>query len=426
MDTLKASKNDLDNKGGSISTSDKKGKRRKKRSKKSDSSKVWHFEFKVRRILEGILLIAAFILIWQFARGNATKTAAATQLKPPPIPVVVANAHKGDIPIYLAALGSVVPSHSVVVKTQIDGQLMEIFFKEGQMVRAGSLLAEIDPKPYQAQLIQYEGQLLRDKALLENARLDLKRYEELRRQDSVSQQTLDAQRALVEQYEGNVKFDVGQIEGIKLKLDYCKITSPIDGKVGLRRVDPGNVVQTTDPDGLVVINAMHPINVIFSIPEDNLPQILRATTDNPSLKIDVYDRTQNKLLSSGFLATIDNQIDPATGTVKIKAEFKNESSILFPNQFVNVQLLVSTLHDVLVIPSAAIQTGAEGSFVYQVNNNKSVSMIPVTIMAVHGDDTAVQTKLLAGQPVVVEGTDKLKEGVEVSITDTRLAGAAKE
>lgn len=331
-----------------------------------------------------------------------------------PVPVVVASVLKADMPIYVSALGAVTPTYNVTVKTQINGQLLRVLFKEGQMVKTGELLAEIDPRPYQAQLTQFEGQLARDSALLANAVIDLKRYETLFKQDSVSQQTLETQKWLVKQYEGNIKLDQGQIESVKVNLIYCEITSPIDGRVGLRLVDPGNFVQTSDTTGLFVINTLQPITVIFSIPEDNLPRVMQKIAVGKTLQVEAYDRTQNTLLETGKLLTIDNQIDPTTGTVKIKAEFDNKNNILFPNQFVNVQLLVDTLSDATVVPTAAIQNGAKGTFIFLVNDNQTVSIRPVTVIATNKDSSAITTGIMPGKLVVIEGTDKLTDGVAIT------------
>ncbi len=363
-----------------------------------------------------VLAISFFIfLVWRYTVKSSITDP--NKNKNSAVPVILAVARKADVPVYLPALGTVTPMDTVTVKTQINGQLLHVFFKEGQMVKKDQLLAEIDPRPYEAQLFQYEGQLARDKALLANAKLDLKRYETLYKQDSTSQQILDTQRSLVEQYEGDVKYDQGQIDSIKVSLVYCKITSPIDGRVGLRLVDPGNFVQTTDP-GLFVINTIDPITVIFSIPEDDLPNVMHQTLSGKKLKTEVYDRAQNRLLVSGSLAVIDNQIDPTTGTIKLRSEFKNENSILFPNQFVNIKLLVDTLYNSTVVPTSAIQYGSKGSFVYILNNDKTVSVQSVSVRTTVGNYTAI-TSITPGQSVVIEGADKLKDGVTVNVLENK-------
>jgi multidrug efflux system membrane fusion protein len=336
--------------------------------------------------------------------------------KTPPvaaIPVVTALAKSSDVPIYLSELGAVTPVYTVTVRTQINGQLLQVLYKEGQMVKQGDLLAEIDPRPYQAQLTQYEGQLKRDQALLDNANVDLKRYQTLWRQDSVAQQTLATQLALVKQYEGTVKLDEGLIQGVKVNLIYCQITSPVTGRVGLRLVDPGNFVQTTDTTGLAVIATLQPITVIFSIPEDNIPEVLEQISTGQALTVKAYDRQQNKLLSTGKLLTLDNQVDPTTGTVKLRAEFDNKDNKLFPNQFVNANLLVKILPKATVVPTAAVQHGAQNNFVYLLNKNDTVSMKPVIVGVAFGGNTVIKSGVLPGQFVVIQGVDRLTDGAKV-------------
>jgi multidrug efflux system membrane fusion protein len=330
------------------------------------------------------------------------------------IPVVTAAVQAKNMPIYVSALGTVTPTDTVTVKTQIDGQLIKVLFEEGQTVKAGELLAEIDSRPTEAQLAQFEGQLARDLALLDNARIDLERYKKLYSQDAVSQQTLDTQISLVNQYEGTVASDRGQVESAKVNLIYCRITSPINGRVGLRQVDPGNFVQTTDTNGLFVINTIQPITVIFSIPEDNLPEVIKKVVAGNILNAEAYDRAQNKLLATGKLLTFDNQIDPTTGTIKLRAQFINDNLDLFPNQFVNVKLFVDILKDALVIPTSAVQRGKSGTFVYVVNADQTVNTKPVTIRSTNGDMVAVDGALLVNQLVIIEGADKLREGTKVA------------
>lgn len=328
--------------------------------------------------------------------------------------VVVVAATTRDVPVYLSALGSVSPTDSVTVKAQITGQLIRVLYKEGQMVKTNDLLAEIDPRPYEAQLTQYQGQLARDRALLANARVDLERYQNLWRKDSVAKQTLDTQASLVKQDEGVVKLDEGLLQATQVNLTYTKITSPIDGRIGLRLVDPGNYVTPSDTTGIAIINSMNPINVVFSIPEDNVPEVMAQMNANQPLAVDAYDRMQTTLLDKGKLLTIDNQIDPTTGTVKLKAQFENKNNLLFPNQFVNIKLLLKTLHNATVIPTAAIQHGAQNDFVYVVDANDKVSVKPVTAGVTIEENTVV-TGINAGESVVVEGADKLTEGETVKI-----------
>jgi len=360
-----------------------------------------------RRFWLALLVVVLLLLIfqrwgWQWWSHNRT----------PPIPVVVGVSQNKDIPIYLSALGAVTPTYSVTVRTMINGILLRVLFREGQMVKTGDLLAEIDPRPYQAQLLQYQGQLQRDNALLANALIDLQRYQKLYRQDSISQQALATQQSLVEQYRGASKVDQGLIDTVKVNLLYCEITAPMDGRVGLRLVDPGNFVQTSDTGGLAVINTLNPITVIFTVAEDYIQQILRQMDSGQPLMVEAYDRTQKNLLATGTLLTMDNQVDPNTGTVKLRAQFANGNNQLFPSQFVNVKLLVNILHHATVVQTAAIQYGPKDSFVYVLNNDNTVSAKPVIVGVTQGEFTTV-TGLTPGQFVVVEGTDKLVDGSRV-------------
>jgi multidrug efflux system membrane fusion protein len=329
------------------------------------------------------------------------------------IQVVLADAHTADVPVYLSALGTVTAANSVTVRTQINGHLLKVLFNEGQMVKTGDVLAEIDSQPYQAQLMQFQGQLSRDEALLANAQRDLKRYKAVYPQGGVSQQTYDTQISLVKQLEGTVKADQGQVAGAQINLNYCQIKSPIEGRVGLRHVDPGNFVQISDSNGLAVINTIQPITILFSIPEDKVPQLMQQVSSGKELIVEAFDRSQNKLLAIGKLLTLDNQIDVATGTIKLKALFKNQDDRLFPNQFVNVKLLMDTLHGATLIPTAAIQQGAKGSFVYVANKDSTVSLKPVVAGVTIGDNSTV-TGVVIGQKVVVEGADKLIDGAKTA------------
>lgn len=330
--------------------------------------------------------------------------------------VVTAVAESRNIPVYLSAIGNVIPISTVTVKSQVSGQLLRVLYHEGQMVKAGELLAEIDPRPYQAQLLQYEGQLARDKALLANALIDLKRYQTLWRQDSTSKQILDTQASLVKQYEGSIKADEGLVQSTKVNLIYTKIIAPIDGRIGLRLVDPGNFVQAMDTTGLAVITSLDPITVQFALPEDDIPKILKQIQPgHPSLPVNVYDRNQETLLAKGNLITIDNQIDPTTGTVRLKAVFSNLGYKLFPSQFVNAQLLINTLKNATVVPTAAIQYGPKENFVYLLNPDETVSVKPVVIELSKDDITVIASGIIPGQSVVVEGVDKLTDGAKVNI-----------
>ncbi|KTD24216.1 MULTISPECIES: MdtA/MuxA family multidrug efflux RND transporter periplasmic adaptor subunit [Legionella] len=358
-----------------------------------------------------LLLLGAVLALVYFIKYRHTKPE--EEKKPPAVTLAVART--SNVPVYISALGNVTATYTVTVKTQINGLLMKVLFKEGQFVKKGQLLAEIDQRPLLAQLTQYQGQLLRDQALLANALVDLKRYQRLWKQDSVSQQTLATQESLVKQYQGEIEIDQGLIESTKINLLYCHITSPIDGRIGLRLVDPGNFVQTTDQTGIAVITTLNPITVIFTIPEDDVARILPQAFTAKNIEVEAYDRQQKQLLATGTLLTIDNQIDTTTGTVRLRAIFDNKESRLFPNQFVNAKLLVTTLNNAIVVPTAAILHGNNGNFVYRLNSDFTVRVQPIKPGVTHGDETVIQQGLSFGEQVVVDGADKLNDGMKVSI-----------
>lgn len=333
-----------------------------------------------------------------------------------PVSVVVAKVTQQDIPVTLSNLGTVTPVTAVTIRTQVNGLLLRLPFKEGQIVKKGQLIAEIDPRPFQALLVQYQGQLLRDKGLLENARIDLARYKRLWEQDSISQQTYETQKWLVQQYEGNVINDEGLIQSTQLNLYYCRILAPVDGKIGISSVNPGNFVQTTDTNGIVILNQLQPMTVIFSFPEDNIPVIQKRMQGTEPLQVQVRDRTEQRLISTGNLLTLDNQVDTTTGTVRLRAVFDNQDTRLFPNQFVNVTLVLDTLKQATVVPTAAIQYSPKGPFVYRITENNTVSSQAITIGIALDDHTSITKGLTPGDLVVVEGADQLREGAKVTLS----------
>lgn len=361
-----------------------------------------------------VVLALAGAVYFFWGRPSATQRQA-QQGRVFKIPVTVAKAMREDVKISLSGLGSVIPLKTVSVKSRVDGQLMEVHYKEGQIVKAGDLLAVIDPRPFQAQLEQAQGQLIKDKAQLDNAHLDLKRFQDLIATGAIAKQQLDTQAALVKQLEGSVKTDQGAIDNAKLQLTYCRVTAPITGRVGLRQVDPGNMIQNSN-QVLLVITQMQPITVVFTIPEDSLPPVMAKLNHGERLAVEAYDREQKRKLADGELLTVDNQIDPATGTVKLKAQFANDDWQLFPNQFVNARLLVETLPGALVVPTPAVQKGTQqGWLVYVVKPGNVVESRKVEVGESVGGLTVVNSGLSEGEAVVVEGTERLREGAQVEV-----------
>ena len=331
-------------------------------------------------------------------------------------PVLATPARMADLNVVQNGLGTVAALRVATVKARVDGLLQNVLFEEGQIVKVGQVLAEIDPKPLQVQLSQVEGQLARDQAQLNNAKLDLERYRVLLAQDSVAKQQVDSQESLVRQFEGTVKIDQAQVDTAKLQLSYTRVSAPISGRLGLRLVDAGNIVRSSDAQGLVVITQIDPITVIFTIPQDNIQRVLQRLKAGEKLAVDAWDREQKNKLAVGTLITVDNQIDTATGTIKLKAQFPNPDGLLFPNQFVNVRMVVETKKDATVIPMAAIQRGAQGTIVYVVKEDKTVSLRPVKMGAVENDFVAIESGVKPGEMVVTDGIDRLREGAKVEVT----------
>jgi membrane fusion protein, multidrug efflux system len=347
-------------------------------------------------------------------QSKARTGSAQADAAPRAVPVSTAAARKGDIGVYINALGSVTPVYTDTITSRVQGEIVDVYYKEGQLVHKGDPLLDIDPRPYQAQLTQAEGQLAHDQALLNEARIDLGRYQSAYAQNAIAKQQVDDQEQTVFQYEGTVKNDTGTVDNAKVNLVYCHITSPIEGRVGLRLVDPGNIVQANSTTALVVVTQLQPITVIFSVAEDYLPQIQGQLRKGQRMVVDAFDREQQTKIASGTLLTLDNQIDPTTGTIKLKAVFPNENGALFANQFVNARLLVDTTHDAILIPTSAIQRNAQGAFVYVIKPDQTAAIQSITVGTTDGDSAAVQG-LQQGQAIAIKGFEKLQDGVKVAV-----------
>jgi multidrug efflux system membrane fusion protein len=377
--------------------------------------------------LWALLLIALAVGGVLYYQHRSSADASKAKAAPPPraVPVATAPAKKGDIGIYVEALGTVTPVYTVTVTSRVQGQIMDVYYKEGQMVHKGEPLLDIDPRPYQAALTQSEGQLAHDQALLNEAGIDLDRYKSAFSRNAIAQQQVYDQEQAVQQYQGTVKNDQGLVDNAKVNLVYTHITSPIDGRVGLRLVDPGNIVQANSATPLVVVTQLQPITVIFSVAEDYLPQIQGQLRQGHTMAVDALDRTQEKQVATGSLLTLDNQIDTTTGTVKLKAIFTNKDSALFPNQFVNTRLLVETQHDATLVPAAAIQRNAQGAFVYVVKPDNTAQLRTIKPGVADGNTQAVQG-VQPNEVVAVSGFDRLQDGAKVAARNGgRGGGGAK-
>jgi len=365
----------------------------------------------VRRLGAALIFILGVLLIAHFFERTSKPAQASSNQ---PMPVVAATAKTRDLPIYLTGLGSVTASNTVTVRTRVDGQLFELAVREGQMVAAGDLIAQIDPRPFQVQLLQAQGQKERDEALLANARVDLERYRILYAQDSAPKQQLDTQEATVRQDEAVVKADQAAIESANLQLTYTRITSPINGRIGLRQIDPGNIVHASDLNGVAVVTELQPIAVIFNIAQDNVPPVMKKLAMGKRLPVEAYDRDFKNKIAAGTLLTVDNLVDVSTGTVRFKAMFDNRDNALFPNQFVNARLLLDTKRNAVLIPAQAVQRGPQTTYVYVVKPDNTVEMRNVGLGPVEGDLASINKGLSPGESVVTEGVDRLQQGMKVA------------
>ena len=376
-----------------------------------------------------LLVLLGGAALWSLGkRATQSPPAAEAAAKPavPSVPVVAVAVRQGEMPVYLTGLGSVTAFNTVTVKSRVDGQLVRVAFQEGQFVHAGDLLAEIDPRPFEVQLTQAEGQLARDTAQLQDAQINLKRYQELVERNLISHQQVDDQAAQVGQYEGAVKMDRGLIDNAKLQLTYSRITAPVSGRIGLRLVDAGNMVHANDQNGLLVITQVQPIAVLFPIPEDNLPPVLKKLNAGERLPVDAFDRAGRTKVATGSLLTVDNQIDQSTGTTRLKAIFENQDNALFPNQFVNVRLLLDVKSEAIIVPTAAIQRGPQGTFVYVVKPDQTVDVRVVTVGPSAGNDSSIESGVSPSEMVVVDGVDKLRPGSPVRVKPPDAEASARK
>ena len=357
-------------------------------------------------------VVAGCLVALVYARRTTSREGAGAPAQRPAT-VVAQPARAGDIGVYLDGIGTVTARATVTVHTRVDGQLMAVHFREGQTVASGDLLAEIDPRPFQVQLAQAEGQLARDQALLANAKVDLQRYRQLFADDSIAKQQLDTQQSLVRQFEAALEIDQSQIDSARLNLTYSRITAPVGGRIGLRLVDVGNIVRTTDTSGLAVVTELQPIDVVFTVPEDELPPLMAKVRGGAPIAVEAYDREGTRRLATGRLLSVDNAIDPSTGTVRVKAEFPNADDALFPNQFVNARLELEVRQGATLVPDTAVQRGTRGTFVYVVKDDHTADVRPVTVGVTEGGETSIDAGLTPGELVVVDGADLLRPGSPV-------------
>ncbi|MFP2504120.1 MdtA/MuxA family multidrug efflux RND transporter periplasmic adaptor subunit [Enterobacteriaceae bacterium RIT711] len=383
-------------------------------------------------IAAAVIVVIAAIFYWRHSStGNDTAGSQSTQQRNAGnrqgmrggalAPVQAATATSESVPRYLTGLGTITAANTVTVRSRVDGQLLAIHFQEGQQVKAGDLLAEIDPSQFKITLAQAQGQLAKDQATLANARRDLARFQQLVKTNLVSRQELDAQQALVNESVGTIKADEAAVASAQLQLDWSRITAPIDGRVGLKQVDVGNQISSSDTAGIVVLTQTHPIDLIFTLPEGDIATVVKAQKAGATLSVEAWDRTNKQKLSSGSLLSLDNQIDVTTGTIKLKARFNNEDDALFPNQFVNARMLVDTQQDAVVVPTAAVQMGNEGSFVWVLNSEDKVSKHLVTTGIQDSQKVVITAGLSAGERVITDGIDRLTEGAKVEVVEAQSA-----
>jgi multidrug efflux system membrane fusion protein len=371
-------------------------------------------------LIVGIIVIGGVggFVVWRMKHPANAAAAGKGKGAGGPIPVVAVKARTGSLDIYLNGLGTVTALNTVSIHTRVDGQLDKVSYTEGQTVQQGQLLCEIDPRPFQDMLTQAQGQLIRDEALLKDAAVNLKRYQDLLKQgDSITQAQVDTQAALVSQYQGAVKTDNGVIQADQLNIEYCQIKAPFTGRIGLRLVDPGNIVHATDTNPLAVITQIQPITVIFTLAEDDISKVMDKLNPKAPLTVEAWDRDMTKKIATGTLLAVDNQVDPTTGTVKLRGQFDNKDNVLFPNEFVNARLRVETLHDVLLVPTAAIQRGPDSTYIFVAQPNNKINVQPVTVGPTEGNYAVILTGLKVGDLAVTDGVDKLEQGTQVSLRE---------